>query len=314
MRFLGKPSPPPEPPPGRRRPVAANDGGQRPSAFSYYAQRASAPERAGRQPLEEMTIPHQAGLPLWLRNRTVAYVVGVALLAGFIYSTALGTDPKIQPVTSNGSAYFMQSPQVYQQAAAKSLSGSILNRNKLTVNTAKVSSDLTDNYPELETAAVIIPLIGQQPVIKVSPYKPSVMLTTPEGGVYLLDTTGRALVSASQITSSGELSVPTVQAPGISGIRLGAQTLSTRTVQFIQQVTAILDAAHISTGTLKLPAGTSELDIPVSGKPYFVKFNLQDDPRQQAGTFLATKERLDHDNATPSQYIDVRVLGRAYYK
>jgi hypothetical protein len=71
----------------------------------------------------------------------------------------------------------------------------------------------------------------------------------------------------------------------------------------------------MSVGSMILPAGTSELDVHLAGQPYFVKFNLNNnDPRQQAGTFLAAIANLQKNHITPAQYIDVRVDGRAYYQ
>ena len=64
-----------------------------------------------------------------------------------------------------------------------------------------------------------------------------------------------------------------------------------------------------------LPVGTSELDVKLTNQPYTVKFNLESGTaRQQAGTFLATQAKLQSQNVTPGQYVDVRVGGRAYYK
>jgi hypothetical protein len=65
-----------------------------------------------------------------------------------------------------------------------------------------------------------------------------------------------------------------------------------------------------------LPAASRELDIHLTGLPYFVKFNLNDnaDAKQQVGTFLATRKYLTTHNITPTQYVDARVLGRVYYK
>ncbi len=63
-----------------------------------------------------------------------------------------------------------------------------------------------------------------------------------------------------------------------------------------------------------MPPAAYELDVYLSETPYYVKFNLENDALQQAGTFLAAKQRLDRDNIRPEKYVDVRVSGRAYYK
>ena len=64
-----------------------------------------------------------------------------------------------------------------------------------------------------------------------------------------------------------------------------------------------------------MPAAENELDMYLTGQSYYVKFNLADSsPLQEVGTFLAVRQNLQQQGITPSQYIDVRVDGRAYYK
>ncbi|MGH7241431.1 MAG: hypothetical protein ACREGB_03995, partial [Candidatus Saccharimonadales bacterium] len=67
--------------------------------------------------------------------------------------------------------------------------------------------------------------------------------------------------------------------------------------------------------SMALPPAAYELDVKPAGVGYFVKFNMHEDTaRQQAGTFLAVRERLVSQGVTPGSYIDVRLDGRAYYK
>lgn len=216
-------------------------------------------------------------------------------------------------MTGSGS-FFLHTTADYQQTAAQTLRSSIFNHNKLTVDTSAVSHELLTKYPEIRTATVAIPLIGSRPVVYIQPYQPAFVLSTVSNQAFLIDETGRALAPTSQIANMGELSVPTLEDQSGLPVTRGQQALPEGTVQFTQQVTRILDAAKVHYQSLTLPAGTSELDVRISGVPYYVKFNLQGDARQQAGTFLAAKQRLEQDKTTPAQYIDVRVPERAYYK
>ena len=91
--------------------------------------------------------------------------------------------------------------------------------------------------------------------------------------------------------------------------------MSSTDISFIKTVIAQLAAKQVIVSGLTLPVASREIDANIAGVGYIVKFNLQDGKAlQQAGTFLATKGRLDSQSITPSQYIDVRVPGRAYYK
>lgn len=295
---------------GRQRPARAD--GARPQAFSYYSQRSGSSVNTGRSQ-SEPGLQKERSLASLNHNHMVFMLITAAglLIAGYLLW--LSSEPRIVLKTSAGSSYFAQDTKVYQESAAHSLSSSLLNRNKLTVDTEKVSKDITASYPEVATVKTRLPFFGHRPVVVIEPYAPSFILTTPTSAAFLLDENGRALISTSQIDGTDELYVPTLQDKSAIEVRLGSQVVSGTTVRFIQKVLAILDASDIGYGTLTLPEASNEVDVAISGTPYFVKFNLQGDARLQAGTFIAAKLRLEKDGVTPTQYIDVRVPERAYY-
>jgi hypothetical protein len=115
-----------------------------------------------------------------------------------------------------------------------------------------------------------------------------------------------------QLTS---LQVPTVVDQNPLNITTGQVALPTTSVHFIQTVVAQLGAQHIHFTSIVLPKAASELDVQIAGKPFYVKFNTEDNsPLQQVGTFIAVYKHLQAQGITPHRYIDVRIDGRAYYK
>jgi hypothetical protein len=305
---------PEEPPSGRRRPQSAEQATQRAQAFSYYAQRSVPQANTGRGQTQESSSGGTEVARPWYLHRVSIIGGTVLIIIGGLFLTALSSNPKIVPLTNNGNAYFLQDLSLYQESADKSLSHSVFNKNKLTIDTAGVSKDLKTEYPEIADVTVTTPLIGHQPVVYISPYQSSFILTTKDSKAYLLDVNGRALAANSQITTSRDVSVPTLEDMSGLAIQLGSQALPAGTVHFAQEVVALLDAGNVGHSRLVLPPASSELDVYITGKPYFVKFNLQGDAKLGVGTFLATQQRLEKDKVTPAQYIDVRVNERAYYK
>lgn len=315
-------------PVARRRPLDGSES-KRPQAFSYYAQRSSSganeprrsdgSPRAIRGPLDPSQAPlrpsyDMAGIgKAWRQNRiaaTMAFIVILGLLGGLTY---LSTDPKIVTVNKGGNAYFLQDTGIYRNVAARELSGSMLNKNKLSVNKSGLSRELGARFPEIAAATLQVPLIGTQPVVRIVPTRPTFILTTADNGAYLLDQDGHALVSTSQIQDPGELAVPTMQDQTGAMVKLGEQVLPSTTIAFAEQVLGYLKAAGVSYGSVTLPQTAGELDVAIKDTPYIVKFNLTGEARLQAGTYLAAKGRLDKDRVVPKQYIDVRVPERAYY-
>lgn len=313
MKLKGR-HPEPTEQPGRRRPPAAAES--RPKAFSYYAQRSGSAANTGRTAPE--SYDHDGRRPdtaVRSSKQTLAAIGLAVAVIGFSYVLWLGTSPRIVPLTSGKPVYMAQDTRAYQQTAAKTLGSSVFNSNKLTVDTASVSRTLLAKYPEIQDVRVSIPAFGHQPVVYIKPYKPAAVLTGADGAAFVIDENGRAVVPTSQVSDIGALNLPTIQDKSGLRVTVGSQALASTTVHFAEEVLAILDAAGIRHGQLVLPLASSELDVPISsGTPYYVKFNLEADARQQTGTFLAVHDHLAKVHETPSQYIDVRLPGRAYYK
>ncbi|HEX7962979.1 MAG TPA: hypothetical protein VF466_00150 [Candidatus Saccharimonadales bacterium] len=249
----------------------------------------------------------------WLRRRTttVALVLLGLLLVGSLFLT---TTPQFEQVGDARGAIFLRDQTVYRQAAAALLGNSPLNRTKLTINTERIADQLSAQFPELGTVQVALPVFGHQPVVRVEPAVPALLLSTTSGQSYVLDTAGRALVTPAQAPGVSKLGLPIVVDQSGLPIRTGQVALPGATTRFITEVAGQLKAAHLSASSLTLPRGTSELDVRLEGQPYFVKFNVMGDARGEAGSFLAVKQQLERDHKTPGTYIDVRVDGRAYYK
>lgn len=229
-----------------------------------------------------------------------------------ISGLSLTGNPKVVPLTDT--APLLQSQQVYQVAAAKVVTASFWNKNKITFNSHEVSQQLLKQFPELANVTVTLPLLAHRPVIYIEPAQPALILSTTSGS-YVLDTTGTVLLvnTASGLVASLSLPVVTDQS-GLS-IKLGHQVLTSGDVSFIQTVLGQLKAKQLVASSIVLPAVSRELDVYIAGQSYFVKFNLiTDNPRQQAGTFLAALSKLQSQSVKPSTYIDVRVDGRAYYQ
>ncbi len=197
---------------------------------------------------------------------------------------------------------------------SRTLNGSLRNNSSWTLDENAIEADLKRNYPEVARVVVKKPIFSRSLLVTVIPHKPSFILTTTDSKAFLLDTSGRALVSASQITDSGELSVPTLHDASGFPVQLGSQALPRSIVNFAMTVQKALADERVKVASLTLPAAASQLDVAIVGKPYYVKFNLQEDPLQQSGAFLAAKARLERERTVPTAYIDVRVPERAYYK
>ncbi len=299
---------------GRRRPQPS---GRDQQLFSYGSR--------GNRRDSDVNTGHQAGQSrgaakrpaavslrrFWLRRFGMIILITVLLIC-VISALSLSPNAKIAPLKVADSSSFLRHEATYQIAANKLLAASVWNRNKVTIDTDKFSAQMVKQFPELSSVSVTLPLLAHRPVVYLQPAQPALILAT-DNGSYVIDERGRALLPATG--SAVQAQLPQVVDQSGLQARLNQQVLSSDDVRFIQTVVRQLAAKQFTVSSLVLPANSSELDARLAGKSYFVKFNLQDDdPRQQAGTFLATIANLQRKNTLPGKYVDVRVPGRAYYQ
>jgi hypothetical protein len=249
----------------------------------------------------------------WHKVSNLMVVLLVLVLA--VISLRLSADPTIVFLGDKSGRVFLRNTDVYTQAARKLFADSPANGNKVTVDASRISRQLHTQFPELEVVSVSLPILGHRPVVYIQPATPKLLLTTTQGSAFVVDHSGQALIDAAQAPKAlSGLDIPTVVDQSGVLLRAGHVALDSDSVAFITEVSGQLKSKGVAVASMTLPAGGSELDIAIAGAPYFAKFNMRGVAREEAGTFLAVKQQLDTQGKHPSQYVDVRVSGRAYYK
>ncbi len=300
----------------RRQKLPADDLAPPPPPFAYRTKRSEEDRGTGRQAPHETPVPAAAsGGRFWLQ-RLGLIILLLAVMFSVVNVLSLSANPKVLPLATGSSRSLLRPITDYEAAAARNLGSSIWNRNKITIDTAKLNRQLLNQFPELESVSVTIPLLAHRPLVYVQPAQPALILMTANNkGSFIIDTTGKALLRAATPAALRQAGLPLVNDQSGLDIKLNRQALPAASVSFIQTVVAQLAAKQVAISSMTLPAAASELDVQIAGQPYFVKFNLQsNNPRREAGTFLAVINQLHRQNITPGQYVDVRVDGRAYYK
>jgi len=145
-------------------------------------------------------------------------------------------------------------------------------------------------------------------VIYIQPTDPSLIIQTTHGN-YALSKSGLVLTSLSTLPAGVQLVVD--QSSLVP--QLGKQVLPSSAVSFVQIVAYQFKAANLSISAFVLPASSPyEVDVRLEGKPYIVRFNLEEDALTQSGAAIATIQQLG--GTVPADYVDVRTPGRVYYK
>ena len=287
---------------------------QNASVFSYHANRSATLEARERTMPTEQPAPKR--LPRGIRRIKAKHVLtGICALIVFLLLVGLSSTPKIVITGSKSSQLALQNTAVYADTVHQMLGKSMSNNNKLTINTEAVATELKARYPELHTVTVSLPFFGRQPIVYLQPVVPQMVLST-SSGQFILDSNGRALSTYAnqKLGEDGSQPIPIVTDQSGLAAQKGQIILPSKTVAFITEVAGQLYAKKIAVETWTLPAGGGELTVKPVGASYFVKFSLQGVAREEAGTYLATKQYLDTHHISPKEYVDARVSGRAYYK
>jgi hypothetical protein len=286
--------------------------------FSYYAARSQADFNTGRETVQEK--PPLRRLPTRFQRlrKHSPWLLGTLLLLGLVvYELQLSTTAKVVSLAHSSDAPFLQDSKIYQQAAGQMFAEAASNRNKLTVNVADIAARLQQRFPELQEVSISLPIIGDTPTIYVKPAAPAMVLAA-RNGTFIVDENGRALAEATAGTNLRRLQVPSVTDQSGLDVKLGKQVVPRSAAAFINTVSTQLQAQKIGVQSMTLPVAAGELDVYITGKPYFVKFNIQkgsdDSSLVQVGTLIALLRKLEREGNSPSQYVDVRLEGRAYYK
>jgi hypothetical protein len=227
------------------------------------------------------------------------------LLGGLVYSLLISPNPTVK---ANNLTF--HSLAEYKTAAAAQLAH-FDNRNKITFDESGLTTALKKQFPEISSVQVELPLFSEHPSIFLTIDRANFFLES-QGIRYVIDSSGKAITKAANLPAVGNL--PIINDTSGFAITPGRQVLSSSGVAFISTVIAQCRQANIKIASLTLPAVPQELDLKAKDRSYFVKFFLGGDVMSQAGQYLASRHHFDETNQQPSQYLDVRVDGKVFYK
>lgn len=303
----GKPSSVAEP----TRRAARLDGTSRPD-FVYYANRRidrNIPGKGNTTERSRSLLNAPVGAPKQSKNRrrgalSWGLIVLALLLLGRI--TMLSNTSKVVTLQADGTQT-TDGAGTYQGAVDDILGSSILNRSKITIDTGSVAAELRRRHPEIESAVITVPLVSTRPTAYIAQSE-KVFTLQQNASFYTLSSSGYITEAI-----SGELKLPLVQDQTGEKVEVGKRLLSRAHVEFMRAVLYQFDQTDIKLTSFVLPANKAyEVNARLDGKPYAVRFNLEEDALQQSGAAIATIEQLGA--AVPTAYVDVRVPGRVYYK
>ncbi|MBX4199745.1 hypothetical protein KW789_02530 [Candidatus Saccharibacteria bacterium] len=284
----------------RARPA---DTRRRPPMSTYYRSGAKSGAAGQGSPFEKkVKKPSKLGKYF---ARAIDILLILSLSVGLIYSLIVSPSATVQvsDTTYHSFDNYSDSAKHYLKA--------FKNRNKISFDEASIAKSYKQDYPEIDNVSVELPVFGEKPIINIRIAKPSFFLNSG-GQIYLIDSNGKAIGYAKSFKVSSNL--PTLSDKSNYPISIGKAVISTSDVRFTKSLLAESARVGVKLKDLTLPNVPAELDVTPAGKPYIVKFYLLGDARTQIGQFLAAMHEFDKTGKQPTQYLDVRVSGKIFYK
>ena len=259
---------------------------------TYARRRPSAPKR----PRQKLQLP--AIKVTWVRLAAIIILV-VLLFIGIGTLTSL----KRITVRHNNALTTDHITNVARTALDKQWFGG----NVILVNTSALAHSLEQADPGIKKASVHRSLFHGI-TIDITERQPT--LNWKSGGTtYLLDADATAIGP----TKGAYTTLPTVTDSSNLPVKTGDRVAPTSFVSFAADIAKLLPAAGYVITDMTVPTTTSELNVRTS-TGLVIKFDTTRPPGEQIADLQAVQKELAKAKKTPTEYIDLRIEHKAYYK
>lgn len=223
----------------------------------------------------------------------------------------LGSLSKVPHISIKGTQY--RSTADYQKKVEQAFGSDIRNRVKPLLQTVALENAIAEVIPEAKLVNVKSNFLGHRPEVTLITDEPLAILSQPGSVDYILSTRGRVLLSVTE-TTIATLELPLIQnLTGLQG-KAGEQFMrpdeTTSLIRLLSQY-----AVDRSKPLFTLTTTPHEILAKETGRgTYSVRYLLSDTVTSQYGSLRATEKKLAEISQTPAEYIDVRLVDKAYYK
>jgi cell division septal protein FtsQ len=252
----------------------------------------------GRRPLPSRSWSLPKVSSRWLK------VAGVAVLVLLLFSwLASVTQIKKVQVTGNSAI----STSELQKAVHAALRQQLFGKSTLTFNAGAVGGYLEQSDLGIKEANVSRSLPGTIK-IKVVERIPS-LIWQSGGGKYLLDSDGTIIGPV----SAKYQALPVVEDSTGLPVKVGGRAVPSQFVSFSREFIRRLPETGLAASQVTVPVTTSEIYISTN-KGFGLKIDTTRPPGDEIADLKLVLGELAKSHQSPSQYIDLRVEHKAYYK
>lgn len=290
-----------------------------PKPFSYYGtgrSRQRSDPLASRQERDRAAL--LAGPSLRERGkwhmrafRMIGTTLGMMLLVGWLFWLDSTSVVVVANTASSGTT--ARAPENYRRTVDRVLGSNFTNHFKPLVSAESIREVIRKQYPEVETARVSVPIIGNDLKVIVQVSRNDIELTTSDRR-YILSSTGYIIGTMQPAAAAAASSHPVIKILDLSRgtPAQGQQYLPGSIISFIREIDHQLKAQHLKPAQYILPSDNAfEVMVRLEGTEYNIRFNTQEDPVRQSGAAAAL---VQNKSVHAKEYIDVRVPGKGYWR
>ncbi|MDP4038428.1 MAG: FtsQ-type POTRA domain-containing protein [bacterium] len=189
----------------------------------------------------------------------------------------------------------------------QAISASITGRSTIFLNTSQIEDQLINqNY---QFSSVKIERVFPNGIkINVKEKQPSIIWRSGSSS-YVLSEDGRTITDMTVNYSN----LPTINDSANLPVKIGDKLVPASFVTFVLETIGGLNDRGIKIISMEVPDTTSELYIKTD-KAYLIKFDTNKNATEQLVSLDSVLKTLSRQNKKPSEYIDLRVEGRIFYK
>jgi len=238
------------------------------------------------------------------------YLSRWALFLGLLFVLAYFISASANPIIRiSDDEVLINNYDTYSQSAETIIKSQVLNRTKITFDYVEFEKKIKEQHPEIKTVSTSFAIFGGRPVVRLSFHKPS-LLVASKGKTWVVDARGVAISAY----TSGMSDLPKVTDEIGIAIEVGDTLISSSDVIFINKIENTARAKGIVVENYTTPNSPKQVNVKVAGEGYITKFNLNEDPAVQIGTWLVARDNLTKTNQVPTEYLDIRALEKVYWK
>jgi cell division septal protein FtsQ len=225
----------------------------------------------------------------------------MSLIIGFVYVVLFSPLFKVRSIAVRGNQQ-LTTEELKKQTQAI-LSASFLGSNSLFVNPDEIGKRLKTNNYQLENVQVERRLLGGI-LVTVSEQRATLQWRSGSS-VFVLSGNGKAYAQLDNLDKG----LPVVEDSTNLPVRIGQKVVPSSFVAFVQKVDPQLASLGLQSTNKSVAETTTELYVKTN-KGYVIKLDTTRSLESQISDLRAVLAK----KISPSEYVDLRIAGRVFYK